>query len=157
MRFATAQPLKPLEVSRTPRAAPRPLARSDLAPAARLAKPAQTQHQRLVGQTQKWVAQTFYGTLMKQMEQSPFKSDLFSGGRGGQAFSSLYHQQLADRMARGAGGKLVNTIVRRIEAKAAKSGAHASQKAQNQNSNPRQLYHGPQKRVTRARTLDLLS
>ena len=53
------------------------------------------------------------------MENSPFKSDLFSGGRGGQAFSSLYHQQLTERMAHSAGNKLVRTIVRRIEATAA--------------------------------------
>ena len=87
---------------------------------------------------QKWVAQTFFGTLLKQMEDSPFKSDLFSGGRGGQAFSSLYHQQLAERMAGSAGSKLVNAIVRRIEAKQAKESK-------------------PQKRVQSAGTLDLLS
>jgi hypothetical protein len=51
------------------------------------------------------------------MENSPFKSELFSGGRGGQAFSSLYHQQLAQRMADGAGNKLVNAIVRKIESR----------------------------------------
>ena len=70
-------------------------------------------------QTQNWVAQTFFGTLLKQMDDSPFKSDLFSGGRGGEAFSSLYHQRLAERMAGGAGAKLVHSIVRRVEAKAA--------------------------------------
>ena len=80
---------------------------------------ATSQHDQLVSTTRKWVAQTFFGTLMKQMEDSPFKSDLFSGGRGGEAFSSLYHQQLVDRMARAAGDKLVNAIVRRIEATSA--------------------------------------
>ena len=83
------------------------------------AKPAPTQHDRLVKQTQTWVAQTFFGTLLKQMRDSPFKSDLFEGGRGGQAFQSLYDQQLSERMARGAGAKLVNSIVHRIEARAA--------------------------------------
>ena len=91
----------------------------DLSRAARQAPPAASQHDRLVGQAETWVAQTFFGTLLKQMQESPFKSDLFSGGRGGQAFSSLYHQQLTERMARGAGGKLVNSIVRRIEATSA--------------------------------------
>ena len=91
------------------------------------AQPLADQHTRLVDQTRKWVAQTFFGTLMKQMEDSPFKSDLFSGGRGGEAFSSLYHQQLVDRMARAAGDKLVNAIVRRIEATA----AYQKQKAPN--------------------------
>jgi Rod binding domain-containing protein len=157
MKFPPAQPLKPLDPSRTPRVSARPLAQSDLSPGARLMKPAQSQHQQLVGQTQKWVAQTFYGTLLKQMEQSPFKSELFSGGRGGEAFSSLYHQQLADRMSRGAGGKLVNTIVRRIEAKGAKADVHGSEKPQDQKSNSRQVYRGPRKRVTPPPTLDLLS
>src|SRR5688500_12670094 len=80
---------------------------------------AATRHEQLVRQTRNWVAQTFFGTLLKQMDDSPFKSELLSGGRAGQAFSSLYHQQLAERMARGAGDKLVNSIVRRIEAGAA--------------------------------------
>lgn len=119
MEFPAAPALKPLDLARTPRAALRPPASGDLAHAARLAEPAATQHDQVVGQAQKWVAQTFFGTLLKQMENSPFKSDLFSGGRGGQAFSSLYHQQLAEHMARGAGDKLVRTIVRRIEATSA--------------------------------------
>lgn len=78
-----------------------------------------TQHGKLVKQTQTWVAQSFFGTLLKQMRESPFKSDLFDGGRGGQAFGSLYDQHLAERMSRGVGHKLVNSIVRKIEAKAA--------------------------------------
>jgi Rod binding domain-containing protein len=79
-----------------------------------------SQHDQLTAQTQKWVAQTFFGTLLKQMGDSPFKSELFSGGRGGEAFSSLYHQQLADRMAHASGTKLVNSIVKGIENKQAK-------------------------------------
>ena len=78
-----------------------------------------SQHDRLVKQTQTWVAQTFFGTLMKQMRDSPFKSDLLDGGRGGQAFSELYDQHLSERMSRGAGSHLVNSIVHRIEARAA--------------------------------------
>lgn len=66
-----------------------------------------------------FVSQAFFGTLLKQMRESPFRSDLFEGGRGGQAFGSLYDQHLAERMARGAGTKLVNTIVRKLEAKRA--------------------------------------
>jgi Rod binding domain-containing protein len=81
------------------------------------ALPAATQHQQLVKQTQKWVAQTFYGTLLKQVRQSPFRSKLFDGGRGGEAFGALYDQQLAEHMTRGTGSKLVNAIVNRIEAK----------------------------------------
>src|SRR5256885_11897325 len=132
MNFPPAQPLKALDLSNARHASARMLKPNDVDPASRHLKAGlpQTQHDQLVKQTQKWVAQTFFGTLLKQMEDSPFKSEMFSGGRGGQAFSSLYHQQLAERMSRGAGGKLVNTIVRRIEAKAAKSDGHGSEKPQ---------------------------
>lgn len=78
-----------------------------------------SQHDQLVKQTQNWVAQTFFATLLKQMRDSPFKSEMLDGGRGGQAFASLYDQQLAQRMGHAAGKKLVNSIVRKIEASAA--------------------------------------
>jgi Rod binding domain-containing protein len=74
-------------------------------------------HDKLIKQTQTWVAQSFFGTMLKQMRNDPFKSDLMDGGRGGQAFGELYDQHLAERMSRGVGHKLVNAIVRKIEAK----------------------------------------
>ena len=80
---------------------------------------ASTQHEKISNQAQKWVAQTFFGTLLKQMRNSPFKSKLFEGGRGGEAFQELFDQRLADHMARGAGHKLVNAITRKIEARQA--------------------------------------
>jgi hypothetical protein len=67
-------------------------------------------------EAQTFVSQAFFGTLLKQMRNSPFKSELFSGGRGGEAFGSLYDQQLSERMANGVGSKLVDSIVRKIEA-----------------------------------------
>jgi Rod binding domain-containing protein len=162
MRFPPAQPLKPLDLSPAHRAAPRKLEAHDLDPSARLEKPGtgQTQHDRLTRQAQTWVAQTFFGTLLKQMENSPFKSDLFSGGRGGEAFSSLYHQRLAEHMARGAGSKLVNAIVRKIEAKqkGQASPVQASEKKQDANSDLRHRNtRGAYKRSPNQRTLDLLS
>jgi Rod binding domain-containing protein len=78
-----------------------------------------TEHEKLVKQTQTWVSQTFFGTLLKQMRNSPFKSELFEGGKGGETFAALQDQHLAEHMTRGAGAKLVNGIVRRIEANAA--------------------------------------
>jgi Rod binding domain-containing protein len=87
--------------------------------------PAAERHDKLVHQTQRLVSQTFYGTMLKQMHESPFKSDKFDGGRGGQAFSSLLDQHLADRMSRGAGGKLVTTIVRHIEHATSKAAAQS--------------------------------
>ena len=74
-----------------------------------------THHDKLVKNAQKLVSQTFFGNLLKQMHNSPFKSKLFSGGRGGEAFGALLDQHLADRMASGAGGKLVDTMVDRWE------------------------------------------
>ena len=70
----------------------------------------------LTEQAQKWVSQTFYGTLLKQMRNSPFRSELVDGGRGGEVFGSLFDQQLADRMSGGVGGGLVRAIVRKLEA-----------------------------------------
>jgi Rod binding domain-containing protein len=92
-------------------------------------------HEQLVKKTQVWVAQTFFGTLLKQMHDSPFRSELFDGGRGGQAFGALYDQRLCERMSKGVGSKLVNAIVRKIEGKTATkpitktaSAAYAKQK-----------------------------
>lgn len=68
------------------------------------------------------VGTTFFGTLLKQMNQSPFKSEIFSGGRGEEAFSPLLNQHLVDRMSRGAGEKLVRSIVQRFQKIAAEKG-----------------------------------
>jgi Rod binding domain-containing protein len=81
--------------------------------------PVDQHHAELVQTTQKWVSQTFFGELLKQMRNSPFKSDLFNGGRGGQMFNEMFDQQLASHIARGSGAKLVNAIVRKVEAAAA--------------------------------------
>jgi Rod binding domain-containing protein len=92
---------------------------------------AATQHARLEAQAGQLVSQTFFGTMLKQMRDSPFKSDLFDGGKGGQAFNQLYDQRLVEQMSRGAGKKLVNSIVRKFEAKQAygKQGKPAAQMA----------------------------
>jgi Rod binding domain-containing protein len=81
--------------------------------------PVLSEHEKLVKSTQTWVATTFFGTMLKQMRESPFHSDLLDGGKGGQAFMTMFDQHLAERMARGSGTKLVNAIVRKIEAKRA--------------------------------------
>ena len=97
MKITPSAALKPLDLSRKPHGTTRQLAPRDLSPEARLMKAAPTQHDRIRKQTEKWVSQTFFGTLLKQMGESPFKSELFSGGRGGEAFQGLYNQQLVDR------------------------------------------------------------
>ena len=78
-------------------------------------------HGKLVRTTEKWVAQTFYGEMLKQMRESPFRSELFDGGRGGQAFAQMFDQKIAERISRGAGGKLVNSIVKKIERRGAEA------------------------------------
>src|SRR5688500_11582533 len=45
--------------------------------------PEAAQHAQLNTHAQKLVSQAFFGTMLKQMRNSPFKSELFSGGRGG--------------------------------------------------------------------------
>ena len=77
------------------------------------------EHKQLVKQTQKWVAQTFYGEMLKQMHKSPFKDKIFSGGRGGEAFQEMFDQKLAEKMSSGSGRRLVDVIVRRLEARKA--------------------------------------
>ena len=123
MNLATPQNLKSFATVR-PQATRADLASRPLRPtkpgvAGRYATEPKSQHDQMVEKTRTWVAQTFFGTLLKQMRESPFKSELFSGGQGGQAFASLHDQHLAEHMARGAGSKLVNGIVRRLEAQQA--------------------------------------
>jgi Rod binding domain-containing protein len=60
------------------------------------------------------------------MREDPFKSDLFDGGRAGEAFGELYDQELTNHLTRGSGAKLVNSIVNRIEAKNAYAKHHQS-------------------------------
>jgi Rod binding domain-containing protein len=74
-----------------------------------------TRHEKLVEQTRKWVATSFFEPMLKQMRQSPFHSNLFDGGEGGQAFESMYDERLAERMATSATDTLVHSIVRKIE------------------------------------------
>ncbi len=76
------------------------------------------------------VGSTFYGTLMKQMHDSPFKSEIFSGGRGEQAFSPLYDQHMIQRMSGNSADRLVRPIVKRFEKAAA--AAYEKQQIQKQ-------------------------
>jgi Rod binding domain-containing protein len=66
-------------------------------------------------QAQKFVAQAFYTPMFKAMRASPFKSEVFSGGQGGQAFQTMFDGILAQRMTRGAGGPLVDAMVRSLD------------------------------------------
>lgn len=72
-------------------------------------------HEELTRQAQKLVSHTFFGPMLRQMRNSPFKNDLFDGGRGGQVFHAMFDQHLADRMAGSANNKLVSALVRQLE------------------------------------------
>ena len=72
--------------------------------------------ERLRPVARQWVSQTFFGTMLKQARESPLvdKDSPFSGGRGGEAFTSLLDQHLATTSAEGVGGDLVEAIVDRL-------------------------------------------
>jgi Rod binding domain-containing protein len=118
----------------------------------RYASEPKSEHEQLTDQTQTWVAQSFFGTLLKQMRNSPFKSELFSGGQGGEAFASLHDQQLAEHMARGAGNKLVHSIVRHIEANAAYKRQEVSKANKTDNRTPEERSEKPKQLRTHAPT-----
>jgi Rod binding domain-containing protein len=96
-------------------------------------------HDPLTKQTQKLVAQTFFGTMLKQMRQSPFHNDMFEGGHGGAAFNELLDQHLADHMTRGAGSKLVHSFVRKFQA------IQAYKKQTEKHSDPMSVFKVPSK------------
>jgi Rod binding domain-containing protein len=80
---------------------------------------APSQDEKIETQVKNWVGQTFFGTLLKQMRDSPFKSELFGGGRGEQAFGSIYDTHLAQRMAQGLGERIARPIVKKFQRQAA--------------------------------------
>mgnify|MGYP001247317640 CR=1 FL=1 len=73
------------------------------------------QTQLLRQKVDQWVGQVFFGTLMKQVRESPFKSDIFSGGRGGGAFQQMLDGILVERGSRDLGGRLTDAIVRKLD------------------------------------------
>jgi hypothetical protein len=78
---------------------------------------------------QRLVAQVFFAPILKQMHDSPFRSDLLDGGRGGQAFSQLHDQYLIDRLARVSGQRLTRSLVRKLDARRAYRSPTNSDKA----------------------------
>ncbi|MFI5377892.1 MAG: rod-binding protein [Tepidisphaerales bacterium] len=72
----------------------------------------------LVKPAQQLVSHAFFGAILKQMHQSPWRSAMFSGGQAGRSFESLLDDRLADRMANNhSSRKLVNSIVKKLEKK----------------------------------------
>jgi len=51
--------------------------------------------------------------LLEQARENPFKTELFHGGPGEEAFGAQLDQHLADRMAKRAGGSIVDAVMNR--------------------------------------------
>jgi Rod binding domain-containing protein len=77
--------------------------------------------------------------MLKQMRDSPFKSELFEGGRGGQAFGGLFDQKLVDQMSHGAGNKLVNAVVRKFDGGRAYGARHTDNLTQERSATRQDL------------------
>ena len=75
------------------------------------------------------VAQTFYAPMLKEMRESPFKSKMFDGGRGGEAFTAMLDQKFTEHASNGAGGALVDSIVKKFHNTMAANAAKAARKA----------------------------
>ncbi len=78
------------------------------------ARTQESQDARLREATEQLVGQALFLPLLKQARDTAFKSDLFHGGRGEEAFGAQLDMTLADRMARRDAQGLVDSIVQQI-------------------------------------------
>ncbi len=74
-----------------------------------------SRHDKLIQQTRKWVAISFFQPMLDAMRNDPFASKLFDGGDAGKAFGTMFDERLAEKMSSGASDTLVQSIVRKIE------------------------------------------
>ena len=112
VRHVEGNPHRALEPLNPPAAPLLPMNDLDKVPGQRNSP--QAEQDKVTATARKWVAQTFYGTLLRQMRNSPFKSELFEGGRGGQAFAPMLDQHLVDSMSKGTANKLTTAIARKL-------------------------------------------
>lgn len=61
------------------------------------------------------VGSIFYGQLLRQMNQSSLRSDLFHGGRGEEAFQGQLVQHLGERIGRSKNEPVSNAIHRSMQ------------------------------------------
>jgi len=62
-----------------------------------------------------FVANIFYATLMRQMEQSSLKSEYYHGGRGENVFRGQLHLELAKRIGRSVNDPVGNRLYESIQ------------------------------------------
>ena len=70
---------------------------------------------RLKRATGEIVGSLFYGTLLKTMRESVFKTQLGHGGRGEDVFAAQLHGMWAERMGEASKGGLTDILYRRLE------------------------------------------
>ena len=58
------------------------------------------------------VNQFFVGSMLKQMRESPFKSELFGGGKGGEAYQGMMDRHLAENAGSHVARSLVDSLVK---------------------------------------------
>jgi len=58
------------------------------------------------------VNQFFMGTMLKQMRESPFKNEMFSGGKAGNAYASMFDTHLSENAGSGMARDLVQSMVK---------------------------------------------
>jgi Rod binding domain-containing protein len=73
------------------------------------------------------ISQTFFGPMLRQMRNSPWKSDLWSGGRGGDAFQGMMDQKMVEQMGSAISGPLVDSMTRQLLGHKAMKSAAARQ------------------------------
>ena len=77
------------------------------------------------------VNQFFMGSMLKQMRESPFKNDMFTGGKGGDAYAGLFDQRIAEHSGNRIAKSLVKSMVKqytktsnKVDFSALTDGAH---------------------------------
>jgi Rod binding domain-containing protein len=70
------------------------------------------------------VGEVFYGTLLRQMRQSPLKGKYGHGGRGEEVFQGQLDSLLAARAGRAGESTLVDAVVARLERRAEAAAAY---------------------------------
>ncbi len=79
-----------------------------------------------------FVGNVFYGTLMREMQQSSLKGAYFHGGRGEEAFQGQLGLELAQRMGRAPGDPVADAIYRSLARRAGLSDQRGSSTVEGQ-------------------------
>ena len=73
------------------------------------------------------VGEVFYGTLLRQMRQSPLKGKYGHGGRGEEVFQAQLDTELASRAGKASGASIADAVVDRFERNAEAAAAYRTE------------------------------